>query len=198
MNTTAYKSVRSRPVPSPFQMARKQSYNVQDSQHPVRISVRQLCGTYQITATFEEDKETLATFRHIPGLIAILCTLRQDGKIIGQGRVSSVVNRVNRVLERTLSVAINGSFLSAANSATKVLDTLRLEAPALTGPKGLGEASQTRENDGPEPASEKQCQYLTQLAQINCEGEELEKWLSQINSLTKEEASQAIAHFCQK
>ena len=187
---TSYKPIR-----SPFQVARKQSYNVQDKRHPVRLEIQKFIGAYQIEIQFEEDQETLQKFRHIPGLIAILCTLRKDGKVVGLGRSISVVNRINRIVERTVSMAINGSFLSACNSATKVLDTLRLEAPALTGPQGLGEAYRMPEEGADDMATARQVDFLKQLIQINLDDPEREQRLAEVEGLTKEEASQAIASF---
>ena len=190
MNTsTHYKSIR-----SPFQAVRKQSYNVQDKRHPVRLEIQKFIGAYQIDIQFEEDQETLQKFRHIPGLIAILCTLRKDGKVVGLGRSISVVNRINRIVERTVSMAINGIFLSACNSATKVLDTLRLEAPALTGPRGLGEAYKMPEEEVSEfAATDRQKSYLRELLSLAIEDErEREVKISQIDEMTKSEASAAI------
>ena len=123
MNQTNY---RTRPVRAPIQphpapLARKQAYNVREEKNPVMEEVRKLCGTYSLSATFEEDTQTLGACKHIPGLVAVLCTLKKDGRVIALGRGSSCHNRMNRSIERTTFAAINGSLMSAVNNCTKVI-----------------------------------------------------------------------------
>ena len=200
MNQTTYRSR----VPSPIQprmhpvkLMRQKAMDTQNADHPARKEIRQLCGTYQFTATFSEDTDALKTFPHVPGLIAVQCLLHKDGKPVGKGHGSAILTRINRGMERTAFICLNAAFLSAANSACKVLDSLRLDTmdeKTSTG-KMLGEAYRSREGSASENSTEKQRDYLKQLVQINCDEEERERWLSQIGELTKEEASRAIASF---
>lgn len=175
------------------QELQKQSFDISNEQHPVRSSVRHLCGTYKLTAEFVEDNATLDTLKHVNGLIAILCTLRKDGKIVGLGRGSAVVNRMNRFLDRSISVAINGSFLSACNNATKVFDTLRLdESQEIGHSTPYGNAY----GEVPPLITEKQRKWLSELISSNIDdADEKEERLSQLEQLTKEEASQMIQSF---
>jgi len=154
--------------------------------------MRKYCGTYDLSVSFEEDTQTLTTFSHVSGLIAFLCTIRKDGKIIGQGRGWSAMNRVNKYIERSVSTAINGSLLSAVNNATKILDTLRIGAMDQDREAEKAEMYRSRSSELSEPASDRQREYLRRLVRENCSEEERERWEGQIDTLTKEEASQAI------
>ncbi len=203
MNQTTYRG--NRPVRSPIQvqthpaeLARRKATDTSDFEHPVRREIRKICGTYQFNATFSEDTDTLATLQHIPGVIAVQCLLQKDGKTVGKGHGTAVLTRINRGIERTAFICLNAAFLSAANSACKVLDALRLddadgrpvsEKPTFTGSYPAGESY------GPEPATDKQKSYLLQLASINLGEGDREQFAASIEDMTKEEASRSIAEF---
>jgi hypothetical protein len=98
---------------------------------------------------------------------------------------------MNRNIERSVHMAMNGAFLSAANGATKVFDSLRVAAYDQERSRQLGEAY--RPNLGPsEPATDKQKSYLRQLVSLRVDESEWEQWQSQIDSFDREEASDAI------
>lgn len=173
--------------------------DTQNADHPIRREIQRMCGQYQFTVLFSQDTEGMKTFPHIPGIVGVKCLItNKDGKAVGEGHGSAILTRINKSIERTAFICLNAAFLSAANNMCKIWDYLRLDSmdeQKISPNKMLGQAYRATETDGFEPASEKQCQYLTQLVQINCEEEEREKWLGQIGSLTKEEASLAIAQF---
>ncbi|REK52738.1 MAG: hypothetical protein DWQ49_12535 [Bacteroidetes bacterium] len=186
MNTTTYR----KRVPSSIQSARRDALNVQSSKHPAREEIKRCLGTHTLTAVVEEDMQTLASMPQVNGLIAFLCTLTKDGRVIAQGRGSAVLSPTNRFVSRAIACAFNSALSDSVIRATKVLDTFRS--------KDEREAVEEAYKDyASEPATEKQRDYLTQLVHINCEEEERERWLSQINAgeLTKDEASRAIAQF---
>ena len=127
-----------------------------------------------------------------PGLIAVTCELRMDGKPIGLGHGSTAISRLNKGIDRALYSCLNGALMSAINSACKTLDVMRLEDTQ----ERPSEAYQAVTVDEYEPATEKQREYLRQLIQVNVHDEnEREGWESRINELTKNEASDAIAQF---
>jgi hypothetical protein len=136
---------------------------------------------------------------NISGLISVLCTLRKDGRIVGQGRGWSTVNRVNKSIDRSCSTAINGSFLSACNNACKVLDALRLqemdEQAAADKNAMFRDAYGAREHD-PALATEKQKTYARQLISLNVEDEaDREQIASTLDDMTKDEISSLIQRF---
>lgn len=196
MTQTMYRGAR--PVRSPYQPAQLARKPQETPEHPIRGHVRKLCGTYNLSATFSEDLGTLSTLK-TAGLIAVQCVLSKDGRPIGIGHGSSVISRINRGNERTIFSCFNGALMSAINSACKTLDVLRLEAADQK-----AEADKTamyrdtyapRESTGSEPATEKQRQYLLQLASVNLDESERENFLASLEDMTKEEASRAIAEF---
>jgi hypothetical protein len=184
MNAIAYKTR----VASPFPVATRQPQKVKLD--PVREEVNKLLGTYQFSATFELDTQTAATLKHIPGVIAFICTIRKGDQIIGQGRGTTAINQINRFIVRTINYAFNASLVDAVIRATKLLDIYRPDIK----PHSWG-GSDTA-GDSFDCITDKQKSYLTELIQNNVNDEdEREGWLSQLDELTREEASQAIQRF---
>ena len=180
---------------SPFQTQMKQPSNVidiRDKNHPVRDEIRKLCSAkYSIQVSFEEDTVTLNSFNHIPGLVAILCKFTKDGKVIAYGRSCAVFSRMNRYMERTISTAINGSFLSASNNAIKIFEALRMNES-----EQVDKPVQYEESD---LATPKQKSYLLTLSE-KLPLSERERWQREINNslLTRLEASDKISTLLNK
>src|SRR3989338_8042026 len=169
--------------PSPFQIMRKQALDVNDEKHPIKAEMRKHYGTYNLTATFEEDTETLRAFKHISEYLPVICTLRKDGKVIAIGRGASVLSPMNRSIQRAVYGAINGSWLSASNSACKVFDLERMD----TGSDKPGLAME------PVLATEKQKSYLRELILQLCEDDtDRQQRIEGLDTLTKDEASHQI------
>ena len=184
MNTTTYK----KSVPSPFQTMQKKAFDVQDNKHPAREYILKNMGVYSLTATFEEDMQTLATFRHIPGLIAFICTLKRDNEVIGQGRGTAVLSRVNRFIDRTVRIAFNSALIDAVVRSTKALDVLQLDTENKDGITPIQSTDV--------PASEKQKSYLLQLIDDNVtDDDERSQWEKKIKTISKDDASTAIQSF---
>ena len=159
------------------------SIDIRDINHPVRKEVQKLCGTFNFSVKFEEDIETFNSLSNqVPGLVAILCTLSKDNQIIAYGRSLSVFSNINKYVSKTISSAINGSFLSATNNATKLFESLKITKS---------------DNAVAELATEKQKNYLKQLLEDNETDERVkERWFANFDTLTKEDASDAIKQFC--
>lgn len=150
---------------------------------PVRDEVEAILGSHVLTAVIEEDLQTLAAMKHVDGLVAFLCTLLKDGKVISQGRGSAVLGPNSKFIKRTVASAFNSALADASIRATKVLGTF------------LGAPSELYEPQD-EQATEKQREYLRQLVHMNVEDEgDRETWELQIPELTKAEASKAIESF---
>lgn len=196
MNNTTYRGSRS--VRSPIQYRPKQQTPNVDRDDALRSHVRRLCNTLELSATFEEDVATLDTL-NVSGLISVLCTLRKDGRVIGQGRGWSTVNRVNKYIDRSCSMAVNGAFLSACNNACKILDALRLEEmdeqAAADKTAMFREAYGAREESS-DLATEKQKTYARQLLSLNVEDERRREEISaSLDEMTKDEISGLIQRF---
>ena len=90
-------------------------------------------------------------------------------------------------------MAINGSFMSAANNATKVLDTLRLDLPVQTPSQAIGEAYRAPVGESLDLATDKQKKYLRELILLNVEdSREQDQRIMQMEELTRSEASELI------
>lgn len=192
MNQTTFRGVR-----SPYQPA-SVAQKPPVAGNPLRGMLQRLCGSYNLTATFSEDTEAVATMGN-PNLVAIRCVLKKEGKPIGVGHGSSIISRMNRPTERTIFAVLNGALMSSVNSACKTLDVLRLDQvqeeaedyrAAMHRETGSMQAS-----TGDEPLTAKQRSYLMQLASVNLEESDRENFLASLDDMTKAEASRAIADF---
>jgi len=167
--------------------------NFQDDRHPVHQEILKSVGTINLTATFAEDTQTLAVFKHIPGVIAMVCTLKKDGEVIGVGRGTAVINRVNRYIEKTVRASANASLVDAIFHSTKMLDALLINAGTKTGVDEVGR------QDNLNLASDKQKKYLRELVQSKTSSlSDKFQWESKIESFTREEASAAIQDLVNK
>lgn len=159
-------------------------------EHPARREIERVIGTYELTATVEEDKQTLATLGHIPGLIAFICNIKRDGEVIGQGRGSAVLNQMNKFIARTVHFAFNSSILNAVAQSTKAIDSMANPHSDL----GIEEVEQA--NVIRERISDKQRSFLTTLIRKNVHDEStLSWWMSQIDEMDTKQASEAIKSF---
>lgn len=182
-------------VSSPFQAMQKKTFDIQDKKHPIREEIARCVGAYNLTAVVEEDFQTQTTMKHIPGLISFLCTLLKDGKVIAQGYGSSVLSSSNKFLRRAVSSAFNSALADATIRATKVLDTFRNPDDSSVS-EALNDAYEAKNRNEFVPITEKQKSYLFELIQTNIDDEEeRRKWESQIDQLSRNEASEAIQNF---
>ncbi len=199
MNQTTYpnRPVRSpiQPRMHPVQSLQQKAQDTQDPEHPIRREIRRLCETYHLSATFSEDTGTLSALK-TPGLIAVKCVLSLDGKPLGVGHGTAILTRINKSIERTAFICLNAAFLSAANSACKVMDSLRLDEYDRKSPKAFGEAYKAKPEESSDLATEKQKSYARQLLSLNVEDEgDREQIASTLDSMTKDEISSLIQRF---
>ena len=187
---TAYKPS----IISPYPAMQKKTFDTRDKKHPAREEIERCVGTYNLTAVIEEDIQTQAIMK-IPGLISFLCTLLKDGRVIAQGYGSSILSSTNKFFQRAVSSAFNSSLADATIRATKVLDTFRNPDKSAIS-TALDEAYEAKSRNEFMGITEKQKSYLHELIQINVTDEdERNRWESQINELSKDEASEAIQSF---
>ena len=194
---TQYKS---RPVRSPFQprqshpvkQAQERSLDMSNEQNPVRLILAKLCqAQYNLCATFSPDTGTMAALK-TPGLVAVKCELSLDGKPIGLGHGSTAISRLNKGLDRALFGCLNGALMSAINVSCKSLDVMRLGDA-----QELGEAYKADSGEST-PATLRQLEYLKQLLQVNADEQVRDKWMPNLDTLTKSEASELIQQYATK
>lgn len=190
MNQTTYRSRTALPVASPYQLIRKEMSNVHSDEHPARKEIERVLGNYQLIVTVEEDKQTLDTLGHIPGLIAFICNIKRDGELIGTGRGSAVLNGMNKFIARTVHFAFNSSVLNAVAQSTKAIDSM---ANSNVNDMGIEETEESVIREG---ITDKQRSFLTTLVRKNVNDEStLTWWMNQINEMDTKQASDAIKSF---
>jgi hypothetical protein len=191
------KNLNKNHAPFNYDALRHNTFNVKREQHPARTEIRKCIGTYTIKATFDEDVRTTDMFGHINGLIAFICRLEVDGKVIGEGRGAAVLNSFNKYVERTVGTALKASLVDAVVRSTKILETLPMN-PQPAPEKGRVRGEQRPDEQVPmadNPITDKQKSYLTELIHMNVEPNEQDQLLSQLDEMTKDEASEMIGSF---
>lgn len=195
-----------RSVVSPYQRMRAEALDVRSPSHPVLEEIQKCLGVYQLEVVVEEDAQTLAMFKHIPGLIAFIATIKSNGRIVGQGRGSACLSSTSRFIERAVHCAFNSAVVDSVMRSTKVLDVLLPSTGTTlrdldTEMRG-GEASYTEpfpeqerypaREYSPAGISEKQKSFLLGLINKIRDKDEKNHWLERMNGMTTREASAAI------
>ena len=160
-----------------------------------------ICQIFQLTASFEKDGETLASFTNAKDLVAFKCTLRrEDGSVAGEGRGCASLSKNGNDENKTIKMASKSSLIDS------VIHSSHISAYFT---QDLDEMPEFREQVVPtekevEPirpetenlATERQASYLKNLATDRIEdGEELNSFLSTISQMTKWDCSEAIQKF---
>jgi len=186
---------------------RAEASDVRSPSHPVMDEINKCIGTYQLEVVVEEDAQTLTMFKHIPGLIAFIATIKCGNRIVGQGRGSACLSSTNRFIERAVHCAFNSAVVDSVMRSTKVLDVLLPSADAVL--KDLdemrgGDASYPEQERypareayaakeyAPVGISDKQKSFLLGLIKKIRDKDEQNQWLERVGSMTTREASQAI------
>ena len=168
--------------------------------NPIQEEIAKNVGTYNLTAIIEEDKETVSKLKNIPNLICFLCTLKIGNEVIGIGRGSANLNRMNRGIERGTRYSFGNSLIDAVVRGIKNLDALYFKTTNQTETKISedkdleGRDSQAFYGDEElQTATEKQRNFLSKLVQ-NCDEENKEEYLSALASpyLSKFQCSELI------
>lgn len=176
-------NINYRSVPSPFQTRPKLD--------PVKEAIAKNECKFSLEVSIQEDKETALQLKDLPGpIIAYKCTIRRGSQVLGIGRGSNILSKINKWVDRSVRYTLNASIIDSIVQSVKALDVLYL--------RDNGEVL-TQETTEIEYASDKQKSYLRELIRSNVFDESKRKyWESQIEQLTKEEASEKIQAFVNK
>ncbi|MFA5932241.1 MAG: hypothetical protein WC793_02590 [Candidatus Paceibacterota bacterium] len=169
--------------------------------NPIQEEIAKNVGTYNLTAIIEEDKETVSKLKNIPNLICFLCTLKIGNEIIGVGRGSANLNRMNRGIERGVRYSFGNSIVDAVVRGIKNLDALYFKTTNQPETKiqnevdleGRDKQSFFNDEDMPQEATDKQRNFLTKLVE-KCDEEDKEEYLDALASpyLSKFQCSELI------
>ena len=181
-------------ISSPYQ---PKSNIVVVKKHPAQDEIAKCLGSYNLNVTFTEDKTTIEIFKHIPNIIAILCTIKKDDKIIGVGRGHASLSKVNKYVERTVFTAVNYSLIDAISKTTRIVDALHTDTEANS--KSVPVSNDARYESkkfNQEMITDKQRNFLVELIHTNITDEDdRESRIMQLDDLTRQEASEAIQSF---
>jgi len=176
-------------IPSP--------YKTRERMDPIQEEITKSIGkNFNLTVVTEQDFETMALFKNIPGFVAFKTTLKKGNQLLSIGYGSAVLNRLNKFVERTVLFAKNASLIDAMVRSTKILDALSImpnqkdvedrdlegrDSPAFYGDEDL------------QTATEKQRNFLSKLVE-NCDEEDKEEYLDALASpyLSKFQCSELI------
>lgn len=189
-------------IASPYQMTREKTFRMRDKS-PIQEDIEKNTGTFNLTVDVKEDKETISLFKHVPNLISFITTLKNENdEVVGIGRGSAVINRLNKFVERTVRYAYNASLIDAMVRSTKILDALYItpsnqentEVPDEADLEGRDKPAFYGEEDMPKIATEKQRAFLNRLIDEKCDDSTKEEYLGQLNSpyLSKFDCSKLI------
>ena len=170
--------------------------------NPIQEEIAKNVGTYNLTAVIEEDKETLSKLKNIPNSICFLCTLKIGNEVIGIGRGSANLNRMNRGIERGVRYSFGNSIVDSVVRGIKNLDALYFNTINKPENKiqeevdleGRDSPAFFCEDDMPQVATEKQLNFAKKLIE-NCDEEDMkEQYLEQLASpyFSKFQCSQLI------
>lgn len=179
-----------------------------------KAGAEKLASIYGLTAAFKKDAETLESFRVVDGLVAYVCSLYHDGKIVGEGRGAAMLKNNGNDVNKTIKMSQKSAYLDSIIRTTGLSDifTQDLEnmPPENIQPTAVKtniddwdnpdipyERVEAKEEIGaetePVPITERQKEYLTDLAMQNLDdGKEKEEYLASIDSMTRTDASDSI------
>lgn len=166
-------------IPSPFQSREKLD--------PVQEVMRKNAGKFNLEVSVEEDKDTMLILKHLGPVIAFKCTIKKGQQVLGIGRASNILSKLNKWVDRSVRYTVNSSVVDSIIQSVKAMDVLYLKDNTDGG---------SQEANDIDCASEKQKNYLRQLINTNITDEGKRKyWEAQINLFTKDEASEKIQSF---
>jgi hypothetical protein len=176
-------------------------YSSQNRKDPLRAEIERNVGKITLEITVEEDKDSINLLKHINGpIIAYKATVRKNSQIIGVGRGSSIITRINKYYDRSIRYSWNASLIDSIIQSVKTLDALYLSSTNLKETESSEykdiedqnfQASYTE--DLPQTATEKQRNFLSKLVE-NCDEEDKEEYLDALASpyLSKFQCSELI------
>lgn len=156
----------------------------QSTIHPIKAEIAKNIGDFTFVARFEEDREAIQAFKN-EGLIAYRCILSTpDGRTLGIGHGLNVLSAENRYLSKSVKWAHSGALIAAVTNAVKFPDL----SGNPTSDFGLGGGDIASVF----MATEKQKSYLTELIGNMADEDERDSMMSQLSTMSKEDASNLI------
>lgn len=192
MNTATFKPR----IASPYhqQTAKKHPFDISSPKHPVRVELLKNLGKINLTVNFSEDTAT-AGMLNIPGLIAFICRIELDNKVVALGRSNAIISETSKYFDSIIKSTRDYSLVDGIAKLVRV-NTLRIGNQSYDKVAMLDDAYKTRDSSEVEMMTDKQRAFLLQLIHTNITNED-ERNLreSQVDGFTRAEASRAIQSF---
>lgn len=186
-------------IASPYQVEKKHPFDISSKEHPVRKEILKHIGKIDLTVSFSEDTATV-NMLNIPGLIAFLCKIEQNGKVVALGRSNALISETSKYFDNIIRSCRDYSLVDGIAKLVRATDTLRTNTSKLVYESSkeamLDEAYNVKEVSAPEMITDKQKKFLLELIYTNIRSED-ERALreSQVDEMTRQEASRAISSF---
>lgn len=197
----------------PHLVENKDYYVIKGRKSLGKAGAEKLASIYQLVATFEKDKETIDSFQSLPGLVAYICTLTRSSVVVGQGRGAAILKDHGNNANKVIKMAQKSAFIDATIRATGLSDIFTQDLESMT-PKEItpivaGEFEEIPDDDQNyfpkdhkqaegEDITPKQKDLLESLIiQRISNKDERERWLSEIQTCSKFDASEFISSFLQ-
>lgn len=186
-------------IASPYQVAKKHPFDISSKEHPVRKEILKHVGKIDLSVKFREDTETIRML-NIPGLIAFVCTIEQNGKIVALGRSNALISETSKYFDNIIRSCRDYSLVDGIAKLVRATDTLRTDTSKQVYDYSkevmLDEAYKMKEVSDPEMITDKQKKFLLELIHTNIQNEDERRLrASQIEEMTRTEASRAIQAF---
>jgi len=190
--TTIYKT----PTDHIYQTMKKDALNVNREFHPIHQGVIKNCGTLNLVATVEEDKQTISDLKNFSSVVAFICHLKLDGELIGVGRSVSVIS-ATKFFEKSIIYCRNAAILDSVSKSLKILDSLQ---PNINSQQNSGitlnKEFQVKEVESSDDSiTLKQLDYLRKLIKTNVAENKRSELEKQLPNYSRDEASEKIRSF---
>jgi hypothetical protein len=182
-------------------LVEEQDYFIIDGKRSIsKGGAERLAEIYNLIATFTKDNETLESFGNTSGLIAYVCQLKRDGKLVAEGRGSANISDYENSANSSIKCAMISSFKDAVLRATgtsflftqDIENMNLLEEPDL---EGRDRQAFFGDEDMPKVMTEKQEALLRTLIAEKIHNEaSRQEYLRQINpNLSRYDCSELIS-----
>lgn len=164
-----------------------------------KSGAEKIASIFGYVAEFRRDTEMMSAFGDMPGVISLICDLTKDGKLVGQGRGASTIEKSDGDINKALKMSEKSSFISAVVRSSGLSDLFSqdlenldpsLVTPAQALPEDIQEIRPTL------TITDRQKALLESLIYQNVpDHNQADTWVASLDELTRAEASDQISSF---
>ncbi len=179
--------------PSPYSKIQKNTDLMTKNKMTLEEAIKSKLGRITISAEVLEDSDTICELQ-VPNIVAFLCKISVNGRVIAIGRGSSIITPQFKVIERVVGSACSSALIDGFVRSARSIESLNLATrlPNSQPP----ELKAKYEEPETTPATDKQLNFLRQLINTRIVDEdEREAKLSALENVSKDDASDMIQSF---